>query len=255
MERHVSRLTWEEVRDLDKHTGALILPIGSLEQHGPHLPVDTDLFFTEQLLDLTLAKLPDQVTLWRLPVLPISKSNEHASYPGTLSLSATTMMAVLHDIAQGVVNAGFRRLVFWTCHGGNRALLEVIAREVRIATGLMTFVVFPPAVAADPVQLDEQEQALGIHAGDWETSVMLALARDKVRLDKLDCSYPELPASSLQLELAGATFAWTTSDWSPSGTWGNARRATAERGTLRLSAILPRLVTILTDICHFEVSR
>ena len=254
MERHIGRLTWEEIRDIDKRSGALVLPIGSLEQHGPHLAVDTDLFFTEELLNLTLAELPDTVRLWRLPSIAVSKSNEHDDFPGTFSFSASTLMHMLRDIAQGAARAGFRRLVFWSCHGGNRALLEVMAREVHIETGLLTFVVFPPAVCEDPVPLDEQERELGIHAGDWETSVMLALDAQRVRLAKRDCCYPKLPSALLQLEMTGATFAWTTSEWSESGTWGNAREATADRGKLRLAGLIPRLAAVLTDICLFEAA-
>lgn len=251
--RDLARLTWQEIRDLDKSTGAVILPLGSLEQHGPHLSVDCDLFFSETFLQRTLDELPAEVAAWRLPIVPISKSNEHAGYAGSFWLSATTLLALLHDIADGVVRSGFRRLVIWNCHGGNRSLLDVAARDIRARTGLMVFTIFPPATVADPVAVTPDEAAYGIHAGDWETSVMLALSPDRVRMAKRDKAYPVFEGRSLGLEFTGANLAWLTSDFMASGTWGDATVATAARGQERLDALLPRLVEILIEISSFEM--
>ena len=143
MQRNIAQLTWCEVRDLDLSTdGAIVLPIGSIEQHGPHLATDCDLVFSEKFLEKALARLAPETKIWRLPMLPISKSNEHVGFPGTWTLSASTFMAVVSDIARSAKDNGFRRLVLWNCHGGNRALLEVLARDIRIETGLMTFQIF-----------------------------------------------------------------------------------------------------------------
>src|SRR5262245_18896797 len=99
VERNIAKMTWMEVRDIDKADAALVLPVGSLEQHGPHLSVDTDLFFAERFLDLALERLPDTIKIFRLPILPLSKSNEHIGFPRTFWLSAETLSAVVHDIA------------------------------------------------------------------------------------------------------------------------------------------------------------
>jgi creatinine amidohydrolase/Fe(II)-dependent formamide hydrolase-like protein len=252
-DRDLARLTWMEVRDLDKTEGALILPLGSLEQHGPHLAVDCDLHFADRFLDLALARIPDRVKVWRLPIVPISKSNEHQGFAGSFWLSARTMLAMLDDIADGVARSGFRRLVLWSCHGGNRAILDVAARDIHARTGLMVFTVFPPGAVPDPVEVDAAEAAYGIHAGDWETSVMLALSPERVRAERADAAYPSFAARSLSLEFGGANLAWLTSDWMASGTWGDATRATAERGRLRLDRMLPRLAEVLTEISTFEL--
>ena len=254
VQRNLSRLTWTEVRDLDTGNGALVLPIGALEQHGPHLSIDTDLFFADTLLDLALLRLEPDVKVWRLPILPVSKSNEHVGFPGTFWLSAQTLMAVVTDIARGARGSGFRRLVLWSCHGGNRALLEVLARDVRIETGLMTFQIFPADVMPDPLApLDPREPKYGIHAGEWETSVMMALSPDRVRMDRLDCAYPDFRSSALELELAGATIGWKTDDFQKSGTWGDATSASAERGRKRLDPLVERLAAVLTEIASFEI--
>lgn len=253
--RELAQMTWMEVRDLDKREGAVVLPLGSLEQHGPHLAVDCDLHFSQRFLDLALDGLADEVPIWRLPMLPISKSNEHEGFAGSFWLSATTLLAVLHDIADGVLRSGFRRLVLWNCHGGNRALLDVAARDIRARTGLMVFTVFPPATVPDPLPVSEAESLYGIHAGDWETSVMLALSPDRVRQDRRDSAFPVFAGETLALEFSGANVAWLTADFMQSGTWGDATIGTAERGQARLDAMLPRLVRILTEISSFEMNK
>jgi creatinine amidohydrolase len=252
IERNIARMTWMEVRDLDKTSAALVLPLGSLEQHGPHLTVDTDLYFSERLLELALERLAEDVKVYRLPMLPISKSNEHAGFPGTFWLSAATLTAVVQDIAASARASGFRRLVLWNCHGGNRALLEVLARDVRAQTGLIVFQLFPPAVVADPVPVTEAEAAFGIHGGDWETSVMLALSPDRVRQDRVEAVYPKFTSQYLSLEFTGSTVAWLTRDFQPTGTWGDATVATAARGQIRVEKVVGRLCEILVEIARFE---
>lgn len=252
MLRDLGRMTWEEVRAIDKTKAALVLPLGSLEQHGPHLSVDTDLYFSQRFLELTLERLPADIGIYHLPMLPISKSNEHDGFDGSFWLSAATLSAMLLDIARSAVASGFTRLVMWNCHGGNRALLEVMARDIRAATGLMVFQVFPPAVAADPVEVTAREALHGIHAGDWETSVMLALSPERVRTDRVNAEFPSLASSHIALEFTGATVAWLTRDFQSSGTWGDATVATAERGQRRVAALLPALVDILTEVSQFS---
>ena len=252
MRRDLAQMTWEEVAALDKSEAALVLPLGSLEQHGPHLSVDTDLYFSRRFLELALEQLPDDVAIYHLPMLPISKSNEHEGFAGSFWLSAATLSAVLLDIARSASASGFERLVLWNCHGGNRALLEVMARDIRAATGLMVFQVFPPATAPDPVAVTAREAIHGIHAGDWETSVMLALCPERVRTDRVNSEFPAFTSDHIALEFTGATVAWLTRDFQRTGTWGDARVATAERGRQRIEALLPALVDILTEISRFR---
>ena len=251
--RDITRLTWIEIRDLEKRNAALVLPVGAIEQHGPHLPVVTDLLLAERFLDLALERLPDSVDIWRLPALSFGKSNEHTGYPGTFSLSANTLMAAVCDIARGAKEAGFKRLVLLNSHGGNRALLDMMAREIRAEFGLMVFSVFPPALASDPLETTENEKKFGIHAGDWETSVMLALAPELVKMDLANSSFPAFDAEHLSLTTSGASVAWLTRDWNASGTWGDATVASAERGRARLEPVVEKLALVLQEIASFEV--
>ena len=251
--RDITHLTWMEIRDLDKRKAALVLPVGALEQHGPHLPVVTDLLLAERFLDLALERLPDTVNIWRLPALSFGKSNEHSGYPGTFSLSANTLMSAVRDIARGAKDAGFRRLVLLNSHGGNRAVLDMMARDIRAEFGLMVFSVFPPALAPDPLETTENEKKFGIHAGDWETSVMLALAPELVKMDLANSSFPAFNSDHLTLTTSGSSVAWLTRDWNASGTWGDATLATAERGQARLEPVVAKLALVLEEIASFEV--
>ena len=95
MQRNIGQLTWTEVQALDlSKDGAIVLPIGSIEQHGPHLATDCDLTFSEMFLEMALARLADETKIWRLPMMPISKSNEHVGFPGTWYLSAHTLLEI-----------------------------------------------------------------------------------------------------------------------------------------------------------------
>jgi hypothetical protein len=142
-------MTWTEARDLDKTKAALVVPFGAIEQHGPHLSLDTDLFFADRFVDLALERLSEDVNVYRLPIILITKSNEHVGFPRSFWLLAQTLSMMVHDIAESAKISGFRRLVLWNCHGGNRALLEVLAWDVRARTGLMVFQLFPPAIVMD----------------------------------------------------------------------------------------------------------
>lgn len=253
VERNLSRLTWMEIRDLPKAAGAVIVPFGSLEQHGPHMSIDTDLYFADRFLDLALERLGPEVACWRLPILPVSRSVEHVGFPGSLWLTSETLLKVIEELTGGIAASGFRRVVFLNCHGGNMAILEVAARDVRIRTGMMAFTIFPPALLPDPVEVDERERMFGIHANDWETSVMMALSPERVRPDRLDVAYPQFESETLRLEFSAANVAWASRDLTATGTFGDARQASAERGWRRIEPMIAKLSAVLTEISTFEM--
>jgi creatinine amidohydrolase len=250
--RYLPHLTWLQVRDLKKQIGVVVLPIGAIEQHGPHLPTATDALLAEAITKLALERLPADAQVWRLPVQSYGKSNEHLGFAGTLSLRAETLMAVVMDIALSVAASGFRRLCFVNAHGGNSALLAMMAREIRVQTGLMVFNTFTNAGAPDPIEIPALESQYGIHANDWETSLMLHLAPDLVQMDKALSEYPQLEGS-VGLTGGAAVTAWLTRDWSESGVFGDATLATAERGSARLEVSVAALAKVLEEISRFEV--
>lgn len=253
--RYLTHLTWQEVAALDKTEGVVILPVGAIEQHGPHLPTLTDTLLVTSVLDATLRRLPESVRAWALPPLNYGKSNEHIGFPGAISLSAQTLLAVLHDIARSVHAAGFRRLAFMNGHGGNQALLEMAARDIRAATGLMCFCLQPGLYVNAPFPITPEEQRLGFHAGELETALMLALAPELVQMEKAVKHFAPFPESDTPLFFfAPASTAWLTRDWSPSGVFGDATLGTAEKGQAMLEAATARLAALIGEISRFEVA-
>lgn len=232
--RDLAALTFAEVAALEKSGGVVVLPLGSTEQHGPHLPLATDSIVADRLLDAALDLLPEGCRVWRLPTLPYGKSNEHAGFAGTLTLSHQTLAALLHELARGVADAGFSRLAFFSGHGGNTPSLDVVARDVRAATSLDCFVIDPAIQFSAVSGLPERERELGYHAGQLETSLMLALAPELVRMERAVAEFP--PRAAQRVGLAGpARRAWLTADVSRSGVMGDATAADAQQGERMLS--------------------
>lgn len=256
MTRHLAHMTSPEVAALDKQHGVVVLPIGAIEQHGPHLPLITDTLIATHALDATLAQLPEEVPVWALPPQSYGKSNEHINFAGTMTLSAETLTAVLQDIAASVARAGFRRLAFLNGHGGNVGLLNMVARDIRVATGLMVFCLHGIQYGKPPFEMSEQEWRFGLHAGETETSLILAMAPELVKMELAPTSYPDFPEADTDLFFFGsASVAWLADDWSETGVFGDGTLGTAEKGDALLQAAITNLTKLLTLISRFEVAR
>ncbi|WP_420453733.1 creatininase family protein [Ilumatobacter sp.] len=232
----------------------VVQPLGAIEQHGPHLPFNTDLLIAEAVTHAALDRLDGDPDVWVLPALPYTKSNEHAWSSGTIWLSATTMLAVLDDIARCVAATGARRLVFMNGHGGNSALVAVANREIRLAHGLMTFLAHPgvPPDQGGPSASDEA--GMGIHGGTDETSVMLHLAPELVDLEAAVRNVPEALADNRHVRFGGSVaFGWTSDDFGPDGHIGDPTTATAERGAELHEAAVASFCAALHEIAAFEL--
>jgi creatinine amidohydrolase len=249
-------LTWAEIEAMpNKENVVIIQPIGAIEQHGLHLPLVVDAAISMGVIGKALGKLDSNIPAYALPCLYYGKSNEHWHFSGTITLSANTLLSVLREVAESVYRAGFRKLVFINSHGGQPQILEIIARDLH--QEYPDFAIFPlftwrvPHIVAR--LLSEKEAAYGIHAGDAETSIMLALLPDFVDMDKAVREYPEnLPQDSL-LEMEGKLpFAWLTREVSKSGVIGDATTATKEKGELILESLADGWVKVIEDIYCFR---
>jgi creatinine amidohydrolase len=250
--RNFAYLNWKQVDALPRDSTLLVLPTAAIEQHGHHLPLATDTLINNLLLGHALAKLPADAPIYALPPVHYGKSNEHISFAGTLSVSSSTFMAVLRDLGASISSAGFRKLALYNTHGGNSALIDVMARDLRAEFKLRTFTLHGSG-GIKFEGLNPQERAYGFHAGEVETAFLLAAAPELVDRFAYTANYiadvgkPEL----LLPENAPATFAWLTRDISPTGVMGDPRPATAENGALWLSQAATRLAAALEAMMRF----
>lgn len=253
-ERLLARLTSLQVQQMRKEDALVVLPLGATEQHGPHLPLLTDALIGEYVLTRAMELLPPHSNVWLLPPLAYGKSNEHLGFAGTMSLSAATLHAVLSDIADSVHQSGFRRLLLFNTHGGNTDLCHVAAREIRARTGLMVFYVSPGGFQPASGLISSEEQAFGIHGGDAETSMVMAIkpgwVHNELRVEEM----PDLSGCRFLTLEGGIRFAWVMSDISESGIAGDATRANKEKGEEMLRRSAAALAEALLEICSFEIT-
>lgn len=248
-------LTWIDISEMpDKDRVIIVQPVGSLEQHGPHLPLIVDSALGSAVVGRALEYLDPEIPVYALPIVWCGKSNEHWHFPGTVTLTATTLIAVLIEISESLYRAGFRRLVFANSHGGQPQVLEIVARDLH--QKYEDFLVFPLSIWRVPHRaaeiLDPEELTYGIHAGDGETSLMLRILPDQVRMDKAVREFPQgIPEDSLLSLEGNLPFAWVTRDISRSGVLGDATIATAEKGEILLESMAQGWVTVLQDIYRF----
>jgi creatinine amidohydrolase len=255
-ERFFPYLTWTDIGALgDRHRVVVIQPVGAIEQHGPHLPLAVDAAIGQAVLGRALAQLDPAVRAYALPSLDYGKSNEHWHFPGTICLSAQTLIAVLMETGESLYRAGFRKWILLNSHGGQPQIMDIVARDLHIAHP--DFEVFPFFTWRAPhitkQLLTEKEGLLGIHAGDAETSLMLAILPDQVHMDRALCEYPpEQPEGSLLTLERQLPIPWATRDISTSGVIGDATAATKEKGDRILASLVEGWVQVITDVYHFR---
>ena len=249
-------LTWTEIQEMpDKENVVIIQPVGAIEQHGYHLPIVVDSAIGMGVLGKALEKLNQEIPAYSLPCLYYGKSNEHWDFPGTITLSATTLLTILIEVADSLYRSGFRKLVLMNSHGGQPQIMEIAARDIH--QKYEDFLVFPmftwrvPNVAKE--LLTQQELEYGIHAGDAETSILLSLLPNQVKMEKAVKEYPQgLPQDSLLTMEGKLPFAWLTKELTKSGVMGDATVATKEKGDRLLDSVSNGWVQLIQDIYHFK---
>jgi creatinine amidohydrolase len=229
--RLIGELTYPEVSDRLRETSILCLPIGSFEQHGPHLPLNTDVVLAEELTKRIVSQWGEALDLWQLPTISISFAREHEWAPGTMSLSVQGVTVLLRDLGREVIRAlPARNLAIINGHGGNRGILEALAHDLRGDFSLNVCILHPAALA----KFDTNTAIPDVHGGKDETSMMLAIAPHLVRKDLIAQlkSPPAREAIWKSVLPQGVTWPWTTDDEriADMGTIGDAQAASAEFG-------------------------
>lgn len=252
--RFLPYLTTEQVANLPKEQTVVVLPIASIEQHGPHLPIYTDSIIVQEVLNRTLALLPQDSPVWVLPLLPYGRSNEHAGFAGTVPLTSETLIRVLKEIGASVARSGFKRFAILNGHGGNTEIIDFVIRDIREQTGLLVFALHLYLRVAVPVQgLTEAEKTYGIHAGDVETSILLKCRPDLVRMELAPANLPtHLQRMASPPFMGPLTFAWLTQDITPTGVLGDATAANPAKGERFLDDAAHQTADLLQEICDFR---
>ena len=259
--RYWQSMTTVEARGLAEQDPVVILPLAAIEQHGPHLPLSTDLDIGMGLLASAFRHLPADFPAWVLPPQAVGSSREHRRFPGTVSLSPEQLGVVIHQYGVAVAACGVRRLVLSNSHGGNRHALDAAGLRLRDEERLLVvhahYFRFP---RPEGVDLPDSEWRHGLHGGAVETAMMLHLRPDLVRTREVR------DARSLGEDLDGvlrrlgpteeaASFSWLAADLNRSGVVGDARRADATMGQCLVDHYGGALADVIRDARAFPVER
>jgi creatinine amidohydrolase len=261
-----SELTTLDFANIDTTRAIAVLPLAATEQHGPHLPLSVDTDIVNGVVQASLPHLvaSQQATAAPLPVffLPtqsVGLSPEHASFPGTLTLKPETLIRLWTDIAESVKATGVNKLLLLNAHGGHVGAMDVVARDLRARLRMLVYSVNWYQLPLQNDQGDDvnalfsaHEHRFGVHAGDVETSVMLALQPHAVRMALAQNFHSSSEERAATFPILGtgrsAKLAWQMQDYNPAGAAGNAAAATAEKGQALLDAAGRSLAQLLLEI-------
>lgn len=257
--RHWSQLTTRDFAALDVAATVAVLPLGATEQHGPHLPLGVDTVLADGIVAAALPLLPAELPVLFLPMQQIGLSPEHARFAGTLTLSAETLIRMWNEIGAGVARAGVKKLVLFNAHGGHVGAMDIVARELRAAHGLIVYSVswFNLPLGDAGAQFGPDEHRFGVHAGDIETSMMLALAPQQVRMGEAKNFRSTSEQRAADYAILGngksAKLGWAMEDYNAQGAAGNAAAATAPRGQAVVDAAAQQLALLLAEVSRLPL--
>jgi creatinine amidohydrolase len=258
--RHWADLKTTDFAGLDATRAVAVLPLGATEQHGPHLPLAVDHALVDGIVAAALPQLPPELPAFVLPTQTAGYSPEHAAFPGTLTLPYETVLATWIAIGEGVARAGVRKLLLFNAHGGQASLMDIAARELR-ARGLIVYSCnwwnLPLGDAVTGLFTPE-EHRFGVHGGEIETSLMLALRAGSVAMDKAQDFGSTSKDRAARYPVLGngtsAKLGWHMQDYNRDGAAGNAKAATARKGQAVLEAAARQLAALVQEISQLPLS-
>jgi creatinine amidohydrolase len=255
--RDWTAIHWPDIAARNCEQWIAVLPLAATEQHGPHLPLGTDVMIAQAYLVRVWELLPQNLPVTFLPVQPVGISTEHVDYPGTLTLPTDVALRSWMALGESVARAGLKKLIMVTSHGGNNAAMTLVAQDLRATHGLLAVTTSWSRFGVPDGLFDTDELRHGVHGGAVETSIMLARFAEHVRKDKLADFRPSSVAIEKDYRWLStqrpAPFAWQAQDLHPSGAIGNATKASADKGEQLLDHGAREFIALLQDVDKFDV--
>jgi creatinine amidohydrolase len=238
-----------------------VLPVAATEQHGPHLPLSVDTTLVDGVIQAALPHLASDLPVLFLPTQTVGKSDEHIRFPGTLTLSAPTLIALWTELGACVARSGIRKLVLFNSHGGQVSVMDIVARDLRTAHDLIVYHAnwyqLPLGEAVNGL-FPPEEHRFGVHAGDIETSMMLALNPERVDMAQAQHFRSSAEDRAAHYPILGngisAKLGWQMQDYNPQGAAGNAAAASATKGQALLDAAGLQLARLLAEVSALPLS-
>ncbi|MCK1361375.1 creatininase family protein [Bradyrhizobium sp. 199] len=257
--RDWTEIRWADAPPAEMSRWIAVLPLAATEQHGPHLPVTTDVLIADAYLARVRELLPENVPATFLPVEPIGISTEHIDYPNTQTLPTDVALKRWTGIGEDIARRGLKKLVIITSHGGNSAAMMLIAQDLRAHQKMLVVTTSWSRLSGADKLFPADEVRHGIHGGAIETSIMLARYPDQVRKHEI----ADFPASSIAMDKQyrwlstqrPAAFAWQAQDLNASGAVGNATLAVAEKGEQLIDQGARAFCELLSEVDNFDVNR
>lgn len=252
-------VNWSKIAPSEPSRWIAVLPLAATEQHGPHLPLETDVLIADAYLARVRELLPADIPATFLPIEPIGISTEHIDYAGTQTLPTEVALKRWTGIGEDVARRGVKKLVIITSHGGNSAAMMLIAQDLRAHRKLFVVTTSWSRLSGADTLFPAEEVRHGIHGGAVETSIMLARYPDRVRKDAI----ADFAASSVAMEQQyrwlstqrPAPFAWQAQDLNASGAVGNATLAVAGKGEQLVDQGATAFCELLAEVDNFDVNR
>jgi creatinine amidohydrolase len=240
----LGRMSWKEVEEIVPRNPVLLIPIGTVEQHGPHMPVNAD----NMVADFVARRAAEATDAYLVPAINYGCSAQFHNFPGTISVRPDTLTSVVRDVCQALFDQGFRRFIFVNNHGGNQASCEQVARELKATHGLVIGNIYP-WVLGYALMRDTYEDAAAVygHGGEPETSAMMAMFPDDVIANLMAgrdpvSSGPFKPRKDNSIEIPGQTVGGTLfldyDELFPNGASGDPSVATVERGQIWIERVV-----------------
>ncbi|PKO27524.1 MAG: creatininase [Betaproteobacteria bacterium HGW-Betaproteobacteria-9] len=257
--RHWSDLSTADFAALDRARAIAVLPVAATEQHGPHLPLSVDTDLVNGVIAAALPHIAHDLPALFLPTQAVGFSPEHTRFAGTLTLKADTVLRLWTEIGEGVAASGVKKLVLLNAHGGQVGLMDLVARDLRARLGMLVYSVnwfnlpLTDAQGQDVnARFSAEEHRFGIHAGEIETAMMLALRPERVRMDQAEYFRSTSQDRAMHFPILGngrsAKLGWMMQDYNANGAVGNAGAATAPNGHAVLEAAGRALAELLGEI-------